>query len=71
MQILEEIGIQGWILPDITRKYHYYHDGQTISLCGRYEIRPEQLQDAYDANHKCADNCAACQRKRQELQQNG
>ncbi|GGG33227.1 hypothetical protein GCM10011378_07060 [Hymenobacter glacieicola] len=70
MQTLELTEIQGWVLPDMTRKYHYYA-GSNTSLCGGYEATPEQLQDAYDNNHKCADNCAACQRKRLQLQQNG
>ena len=56
---------QGWGFPDNSRRAHYFLEGQSISLCGRWVWFGERFDDKHD-HHL---NCAACKKKRAALRE--
>lgn len=59
---------QGWGKPGLCKKYHYYEEGKTLSVCGKWWWpilkKPEHAKEALEDNkHKHPDNCVTCMRK--------
>lgn len=59
---------RGWAAVPGAKKWHYFDD-DFRSLCGRWGLlgTPEYS----DTNHDSPDNCAACQKARANLAQDG
>lgn len=57
---------KGWALPLASRKYHYFNDDDSVSICGNWWFMAdaEAFEDSGD-DHK--DNCAACKKKKLAL----
>lgn len=57
---------RGWAAVPGTLKYHYFQEGQTHSLCGRWKAAKVGGGPFINSNHGCADHCAGCNKKRQQ-----
>lgn len=57
----------GWGWPFLSRKAHFYSDGEAISLCGKWMHTGPRDNSAFESN----DDCAACRRKLNKEQKNG
>lgn len=56
---MTETTVRGWDKPGLAKKYHYFDDA-VVSLCGRWMLLTQDLDDQMD-DHK--ENCAACKRE--------
>lgn len=52
--------IKGWGFPYLAKKAHYYNQGDSTSLCGKWMYTGERVDSMHD--HK--DNCVSCMKKR-------
>ncbi len=50
---------QGWGIPGRAKKAHYFKEGESISICGRWMYTGEREED-FDQS---PDDCAQCTRK--------
>ena len=51
----------GWARPMISRKWHWFEAGKTISICGRYGYLADDREQGEDDS---PDNCAACRKQK-------
>lgn len=56
---------QGWGFPALAKKAHYFADGSTTSLCGKWLFTGIRI----DEFHYHTDNCVKCMRRRAEAQE--
>ncbi|HHL0958982.1 TPA: hypothetical protein ACQVH3_003732 [Serratia marcescens] len=56
---------QGWGFPALAKKAHYFADGSSTSLCGKWLFTGV----LFDEHHDHPENCAVCMRKRAEAQE--
>lgn len=51
----------GWDIPGLSKKFHYFPDGEITSLCGKWMLNNTgNREDSHDDH---PDNCAACKKK--------
>ncbi|HEX8312762.1 MAG TPA: hypothetical protein VF614_15680 [Chthoniobacteraceae bacterium] len=55
---------QGWAWPPISRKAHYFPEGEATSLCNGVAFTGGTREDD---NHHSGDNCKQCMRRREKL----
>jgi hypothetical protein len=51
---------QGWGFPALSKKAHYFREGELRSMCGKWLYGGEREDDRHDHSENCAD----CKKRR-------
>jgi hypothetical protein len=59
---------RGWGKPVVSRKWHYFADGDGMSLCRKIGFYFGVLEEGNDASR---DNCAECRKRLKSMTKKG